>query len=107
MSGVMAHGILTLINPWKRKRARIAAEIDALRRRDGEQCARCRRPLRFDLPAGHDQGARIEQAGTAPPVLTHGRCNLPGRDQTEEVMERLRPSREAALFAKSRKKRAA
>lgn len=104
----MAHGFLTLLNPWQRKRERLAAAIDALRQEHGDACARCRRPLRFDLPAGHDQGARIEAGGgAAPAVLTHGRCNTPGRDQTEEVMERLRPAREAALFAKARTKRAA
>ena len=103
----MAQRLLLMINPRLRRRTREAAAIAELRSRDGENCARCRRPLRFDLPAGHDQGARIETTGQAKPVLTHGRCNLPGRDQTEEVMERLRPSREAALFAKSRKKRAA
>ena len=39
--------------------------------------------------------------------LTHGRCNVQGRDHTDEVLERLRPAREAELFAKARKKRAA
>ena len=97
------------LNPWKAKRERSAEQVAALRRRDGECCARCRRPLRFDLPPGHDLGARVEQGGggAADAVLTHGRCHVPGRDDTEAVIERLRPAREAALFGKGRQSRAA
>jgi hypothetical protein len=39
--------------------------------------------------------------------LTHGRCNVPGRDHTGEALKRLRPLREAELFAKGREKQAA
>ena len=101
MAAVMASGVIKYLNPWKAKRDRIAAELAALRARGGDNCARCRRPLRFDLPAGHDQAAKIDPIGLD--CLTHGRCNVQGRDMTEEVMERLRPSREADLFAKGRK----
>ena len=97
----MTGSAIRYLNPWKAKRDRAAAELAALRQRDGDNCSRCRWPLRFDLPVGHDQAAKIERIGDA--CLTHVRCNVPGRDDTEEVMERLRPSREAELFAKGRK----
>ena len=99
----MAGSVIKYLNPWKAKRDRAAAEVAALRARDGDNCARCRRPLRFDLPTGHDQAARIEPVGRD--CLTHGRCNVQGLDHTAEVMERLRPSREAELFTKRRKGR--
>src|SRR5437868_1531947 len=39
--------IILYLSPWKRKRLAEAARIAALRGRDGEQCARCRRdPVR-------------------------------------------------------------
>ena len=37
------------LNPWRLKRERAAARIAALRARDGDNCVRCRRPMRFDL----------------------------------------------------------
>ncbi len=67
--------------------------------------------MRFDLPAGHDQGAAIElviprTAGGGAAVdnlrLCHRRCNSSGMDHTDEVTERMRRKNEAALFAKSR-----
>ena len=106
--------IVRHLNPWKARREREAERIAALRSRDGDRCARCRREIRFELPPGSDQGAKVEQGAVgraadplAGAVLTHGRCHLPGRDDTETVMERLRPAREAALFDKSRDSRAA
>ena len=70
--------------------------------------------MRFDLPAGHDLGARVEQvaAGGAGEALEnwrlcHGRCNPVGVNHTEEVTERARRKNEAALFAKAKKRRAA
>lgn len=104
--------IVLYLNPWKRKRLAEAARVAALRARDGENCARCRRPLRFDLPAGHDQAAVIEPAvrGTDTEALDnlrlcHGRCNPAGVDHTGEVTERARRKNEAALFAKSRSRK--
>ena len=85
-----------------------------LRQRDGDACARCRRPLSFDLPAGHDQGAAIEPvvplaAGGSKALgnhrLCHGRCFAPGLDHTDEVTERMRRKSEAELLSKSRKGR--
>jgi len=109
----MPLSIVHYLNPWKLSREAEARRLAELRQRDGDDCARCRRPLRFDLPAGHDQGARIEPVvpraagGTkalANHRLCHGRCFAPGLDHTGEVTERMRRKAEAALFTKSRKK---
>ena len=106
--------ILKYVNPWKFRREQVAQQVHALRQRDGENCSRCKRPLRFDLPAGHDLAAKIESilhvvnGGTASLenlCLTHGRCNADAGDMTAEVRERLRTQREAALFSKERRKR--
>ena len=100
-------GIIRALAPWNHRRKREAEQLAAIRTRDGDTCARCRRPIRFDLPPGSDQGARVERAGGAALFLTHGRCHMPGRDDTDAVLERLRPSREAELFASARDSRAA
>jgi hypothetical protein len=111
-----AASLARFLIPWKYRRDHQARRIAALRERDGDACRRCRRTIRFDLPAGHDLGARIEPiaapgTNAAPALadlcLTHGRCNVSGRDHTELVMERLRPQREADLFVKARTKRKA
>jgi len=106
--------LVRFLKPWTFKRHQTQLRFAELRRRDGDNCARCRRPIQFDRPAGHDLAAKIEPIGPrgggdalANLCLTHGRCNVQGRDHTDEVMERLRPEREAELFAKARKKRAA
>ena len=100
------------LNPWKLSRERQRQRLDALRQRDGDMCRRCRRPMRFDLPRGHDQGATIEQilpggAGGSEALdnlcLTHGRCNAAGADHTGEVTERMRRRNEAALLSRRRK----
>jgi len=105
----MPQNLLTkYLNPWKHRR-QAEARLAALRQRDGDQCARCRRPMRFDLPAGHDRGAAILQVGPGAEDLRlcHPRCNSAGVDHTDEVTTRARRKNEAALFAKARKKRAA
>ena len=111
-----ALSLARFVNPWKHRREERQRQVDALRRRDGDTCRRCRRPIRFELPAGHDLGARIEQmqrgmSGGADALaslcLTHGRCNAAGQDHTHIVSERLRPAREAELFVKARSKRRA
>lgn len=105
--------IAKYVTPWRYKREQEAARVRQLRSRDGDGCARCRRPMRFDLPAGHDQGARIEEI--APPVagnepdlnnlrLTHHRCNASGVDHTGEVTERIRRKNEAELFSKKKRR---
>ena len=94
--------LLRFIAPSLHRRKQDGERVRALRARDGEQCARCRRPLRFDLPAGHDQGPAIESGH-----LCHRRCNAGGMDHTAEVADRMRRKAEAALFTKSRRKRRA
>ena len=105
--------IVRYLNPWKFRRQKAAERLAALRQRDGDNCARCRRPMRFDLTEGHDQGAAVEQVvrGEGEALenlrLCHGRCNPSGVDHTEEVTMRVRRKNEAELFSKSRAKRAA
>ena len=103
------------LNPWKFKREEAARQqrITAIRARDGDNCQRCRRPMRFDLPDGHDQAPQFHQlapvVAEAPPAideqcLVHVRCNAAGADNTAEVTERVRRKSEAALFSKNRKR---
>jgi hypothetical protein len=104
------------LNPWKFRREEAARQERAaeLRRRDGDSCQRCRRPLRFDLPDGHDQAPKLHELAPSPteallpPIesqcLVHVRCNAAGADNTAEVAERVRRKSEAALFANNRKR---
>lgn len=104
------------LNPWKFKREQAARQerLLELRRRDGENCQRCRRSLRFDLPNEHDQAPRfhdlaaVPTEGFLPPIesqcLVHVRCNASGADSTAEVTQRVRRNGDAALFANSRKR---
>ena len=110
----MVASLTRFLNPWKHRREQVRARVALLRERDGDCCRRCRRPIRFDLPVGHDQGARLvpvvtgaEAESIANLCLTHGRCNVAGLDHSAEVAERLRPRREAELFSKARDKRRA
>ena len=105
------------LSPWSFRRDKEHAErVDAIRKRDGDTCRRCRRPLRFDLPRGHERAPKIESV--APQVegepqllddlcLTHSRCIAAGANHTEEVTERVRRKNEAELFASVREKRRA
>ena len=110
----MSATILRLVNPWKFRREQAAERLRLLRIRDGDDCRRCRRPMRFDLTDGHDQAAAIEQimpvAANAEPsldnlCLCHRRCNPERADNTQEVQERRRRKNEAELFARSRKQK--
>jgi hypothetical protein len=102
------------VTPWSSKKAKERAlRIAELRSRDGDNCRRCRRPLRFDLPDGHNLGPKIESftpvAEGKPEtldnlLLCHGRCNAEGLDLTGEVTERVRRKAEAELFSKSKKR---
>lgn len=103
------------LNPWKFKREQAARQqrIAELRRRDGDSCQRCRRPIRFDLPEGHEQAPKFHDLGPRsvdgmPRIesqcLVHLRCNAAGTDNTAEVTERVRRKSEAALFSKDRKR---
>lgn len=109
----MSAAIARYLNPWKTKREERERRVAELRARDGDSCARCRRPMRFDLPEGHDQGPRIEDVVTVPAgavaepdnqCLCHGRCIAVGADHTSEVLERMRRHNEAELFAAARKR---
>lgn len=108
----MSRLVVKYLNPWKYRREQAAQQVAALRARDGDNCTRCRRPLRFDLPPGHDQGAAVEEVRPGTGALDnlrlcHARCNASGKDHTGEVLARARVKNEAALFAKARKRRAA
>jgi hypothetical protein len=106
--------IARYVNPWKYRREQEELQrVASLRRRDGDECRRCRRPVRFDLTTGHDLGPRVEQMLPTPAAeppgldnlcLTHRRCNAEGLDVTREVVERVKRKNEAELFAKSRKR---
>jgi hypothetical protein len=105
--------IARYVNPWKFRREEQEQRLRALRDRLGENCSRCRRPIRFDLPGGHDQAPRIEQLLHAANggsgeldnlCLTHTRCNSAGADHTPEVTERIRRRSEAELLSRSRKR---
>ena len=110
----MSTSIARFVSPWKyRRQQEEAARVRALRQRDGDECRRCRRPMRFDLPAGHDQGACVqpiqfgaeaEEAAFDNLCLTHRRCNTVAADHTSEVTERIRRKQEAELFSKARKR---
>ncbi len=88
--------------------------LQALRQRDGEDCRRCRRPMRFDLPAGHDLCPKVEAILSSPAdgpeqldnlCLCHRRCNAESADYTAEVKERIRRKAEADLLSRSRKRK--
>jgi len=101
--------IAKYVSPWAlRKDKKLLQRVAALRQRDGDSCRRCRRPIRFDLPSGHDKGPKVERIApgdTGPELfenlcLCHGRCNAAGADNTDEVAERIRRKSEAELLAK-------
>jgi hypothetical protein len=104
------------LNPWALKAEKRQLRVDALRQRDGENCRRCRRPIRFDLPSGHDQAPKLEQIlplsnGEAQAIsnlcLTHTRCNAEARDNTIEVQERAQLRVQTAARPRKRRKPAA
>jgi hypothetical protein len=105
--------IARYLNPRKFKREQAQLQrIAELRSRDGDHCRRCRRPMRFDLPSGHDLAPKIhdvapDRIGDTTPTLEalclcHTRCNAAGADHTPLVTERARRKNEAELFARSR-----
>lgn len=105
----MSSVIVRLVAPWKFRREQDQKRVAALRERDGDDCRRCRRPIRFDLPRGHDKGPKIETiVGDEPSgalenlCLCHGRCNAAGLDHTDEVAERIRRKSEADLLSRNK-----
>ena len=107
----MSSVIVKFVIPWKFRREQRAQRLQALRHRDGDDCRRCRRPMRFDLPSGHDLGPKVEQilSGSAEALdnlcLTHRRCISEGADHTVEVKERIRRRAEADLLSGAHRKR--
>jgi 5-methylcytosine-specific restriction endonuclease McrA len=110
--------IVVYLNPWKRRRELERERLQALRHRDGDNCRRCRRPIRFDLPTGHDQSPSVQRihsgtdVGPAPLAnlcLCHVRCNADAGDATPQVQERLRlrAAEEAQPKRRSRKRASA
>ena len=100
------------VSPWTfKKNQERERRVAELRARDGENCRRCRRPLRFYLTDVQNPGPKIERIAPVAEgepetidnlVLCHSRCNAEGLDQTVEVTERVRRKAEAELFAKRR-----
>jgi hypothetical protein len=112
MDESMAHTMLAkYVTPWRFRREQEEQRLAALRQRDGDNCRRCRRPIRFDLTPGHDKGPKVEcivpgqdgEPQLEALCLCHVRCNAAGADNTDEVTERIRRKSEAALLSKSRK----
>lgn len=106
--------IARYVTPWKYRRQQEQQRLAALRQRDGDSCRRCRRTMRFDLPDGHDLGARIERIAPVAEgepaalddfCLTHRRCHAEAADHTAEVQERVRRKAEAELLSRSRKRK--
>ncbi|MGE5562390.1 MAG: hypothetical protein ACM3ZV_03690 [Bacillota bacterium] len=105
--------IARYVSPWAIRRDKVEQQrVAALRHRDGENCRRCRRPIRFDMPRGHDKGPTVEEVGpnlSGDPrsidalCLCHVRCHAAGADNTGEVTERIRRKSEAELLSKSRR----
>src|SRR5260370_25776030 len=107
----MSTSIARFVSPLKYRRQQGEAErVRALRQGDGDECRRCRRSMRFDLPSGHDQGAYVQQVlfqtkggslALENLCLTHLRCNVAQADNTAEVTDRIRRKQEAELFSKA------
>ena len=111
--GMTRSFIAKYVSPWAlRKDKQLLQRVAALRERDGDNCRRCRRPIRFDLTRGHDKGPKVqliasdaaEEAQRLDQLcLCHLRCHAAGADNTDEVTERIRRKGEAALLSSSRR----
>ena len=100
------------LNPWKARNDELKRRFSELRSRDGDDCRRCRRPIRFDLPPDHDSAPAlvdlVSQLNGGPAsldnlCLCHARCNAETADSTGEVQERLKRRIELAAAVDSRK----
>jgi hypothetical protein len=103
--------IVRYLKTWAFKRQEQQRRLNELRRRDGDNCRRCRRPLRFDLPEGHDRAPTVQAIlsdGAASALdnlcLCHTRCNAELGDNTAEVRERVQRRQEAAMWKPKRKR---
>ena len=112
MHSVMTRSFLAkYVSPWALRKDKVEQQrLAALRDRDGDDCRRCRRPINFDLPRGHDKGPTMlpiadQPAGEAATLdnlcLCHVRCHAAGADNTGEVTERIRRKSEAELLSRS------
>ena len=104
--------IVVYLNPWRLRREQEQQRVTALRQRDGDNCRRCRRELRFDLPRGHDQAPTVQPILPGATdlqnlCLCHARCNPEPGDSTPEVQERLRLKAEEALLSRNRSRKRA
>jgi hypothetical protein len=104
----MGNSIVRFLNPWKARQEDMRRQLDELRRRDGDNCRRCRRPMSFDLPAGHDGAPALVDLGGGSAnldnlCLCHSRCNAETVDNTVEVEQRMKLRLEAEAAAQSRK----
>jgi 5-methylcytosine-specific restriction endonuclease McrA len=103
--------IARYLNPWMFRRAEKQRRFEALRKLHGDNCWRCRRPMLFDLPPGHEKAPTIEhltprsKGGTNALdnlCLCHRRCNWDLGDNTREVKERMRLRAEEAITPRKR-----
>jgi hypothetical protein len=104
----MANSIVRFLNPWKARQQELQRRLNELRKRDGDNCRRCRRPMSFDLPAGHDSAPALVDLGGGTSnlddlCLCHSRCNAETVDNTAEVEQRMKLRLETEAAAQSRK----
>ena len=113
LAGMTRSFIAKYVSPWAlRKDKQLLQRVAALRERDGDNCRRCRRPIRFDLTRGHDKGPTVQRIAMDAAAetrsldelcLCHLRCHAAGADNTDEVTERIRRKSEAELLSSSRR----
>jgi hypothetical protein len=104
----MGNSIVRFLNPWKARHEEMQRRFDELRKRDGDNCRRCRRPMRFDLPSGNDSAPALVDLGGGTAnldnlCLCHSRCNAETVDNTVAVQERMKLRLEAEAAAQVRK----
>lgn len=104
----MSSPIVKLLNPWRARREEMQRRVDELRKRDGDTCRRCRRPMQFDLPSGNDSAPALIDLGDGSGAvddlcLCHTRCNAETVDNTVEVQERMKLRLETEAAAQRRK----
>ena len=107
----MSSGIARYLKPWLARREKAQLRVAELRSRDGDNCRRCKRPMNFDLPPGHDQAPVLvpvrANSGKGSRALDdlclcHVRCNGVTVDNTEQVQERLRLRAEESVAPRKR-----
>lgn len=110
----MRGSIGRFLNAWKARDEQRQQRLSELRKRDGDNCRRCRRPIRFDLPSDHDSAPAVVHVGARPGgdgadlddlCLCHARCNAEAGDSTLAVQERLKQRLQAEPAPQTRKRR--